>query len=98
VAQSCARSADANLKKQGVLPLWFKDKADYDLFQEADRVTIEKVAGLAPGKEVTLTVRHADGSTARVACTHTLNPQEIAWFHAGSALNYLKQQQEKAMA
>jgi len=98
VARSFARIAEANLKKQGVLPLWFKNKADYDLFQESDRVTLEDVAGLAPGKEVTLTVRHADGATAKVVCTHTLNPQEIAWFHAGSALNHLKQQQEKAMA
>jgi aconitate hydratase len=97
VARSFARIAEANLKKQGVLPLWFKNKADYDLFQESDRVTLEGVAGLAPGTAVTLTVRHTDGATVKVVCTHTLNPQEIAWFHAGSALNHLKQQQEKAM-
>jgi len=96
IARSFARIAEANLKKQGILPLWFKDKADYDLFQETDRVTIEGVAGLAPGQEVTLTVRHENNTTAKVACTHTLNQTEIAWFHAGSALNYLKQQQEKA--
>jgi len=98
MARSFARIAEANLKKQGILPLWFTDKADYALFQEADRVTIEDVAGLAPGKAVTLTVRHEDGSTDTVTCTHTLNRSEIDWFHAGSALNYLKQQQEKALA
>ncbi|RMF83299.1 MAG: aconitate hydratase, partial [Nitrospirae bacterium] len=96
IARSFARIAEANLKKQGILPLWFKDKADYDKFQEKDRVTIEDVAGLAPGKEVVLTVTHEDGSSDRVVCTHTLNEQQIAWFHAGSALNYLKQQQEQA--
>ncbi|MGD2062490.1 MAG: aconitate hydratase [Nitrospirota bacterium] len=98
VARSFARIAEANLKKQGILPLWFENKADYDLFQETDRVTIEDVAGLAPGKEVTLTVTHEDGSTDTVICSHTLNQEQIDWFQAGSALNYLKQQQEKAMA
>jgi len=94
VARSFARIAEANLKKQGILPLWFKDKADYDRFQEKDRVAIEAVADLAPGKEVTVTIAHEDGTTDQVACSHTLNQEQIHWFHAGSALNYLNQTQQ----
>jgi len=66
--------------------------------QEVDRVTIGDPSGLAPGKQVTLTVIHADGSRRTVQCSHALNQQQIDWFHAGSALNSLKQQHEKAMA
>ncbi|NCQ35683.1 hypothetical protein GW813_11570 [bacterium] len=58
--------------------------------QEVDRVTIEKVAGLALGKQVTLTVIHAGGSRRTVQCSHALNQQQIDWFHADSALNSLK--------
>ncbi len=96
VARSFARIAEANLKKQGILPLWFVNKADYDRFQERDRVTLNDVADLAPGKEVTLTVTHEDGSTDTVACSHTLNQEQIDWFDAGSALNHLKQQRQSA--
>jgi len=93
IARSFARIAEANLKKQGILPLWFADAADYDKVREDDRVTIEGLGGIAPGAPVTLTVRHADGKTDTVRCTHTLNESQIAWLKAGSALNAIREQQ-----
>ncbi len=32
---------------------------------------------------------HADDTTDELALSHTLNQDEIAWFRAGSALNYV---------
>lgn len=92
VANSYARIFEANLKKQGVLPLTFANKADYDKIQAKDRVTCEGLDQITPGKPVTLTVKHEDGSSDSVQVNHTLNADEINWFKAGSALNYVGSQ------
>ncbi len=49
LARSFARIAEANLKKQGVLPLTFADAADYDKIRADDVVDLEGLAALAPG-------------------------------------------------
>ena len=36
-------------------------------------------------------VNHADGSTDEFSVTHTLSPEQIEWFRAGSALNIIRQ-------
>ena len=40
LVRSFARIHETNLKKQGILPLTFQDPADYDRFEQNDRVTI----------------------------------------------------------
>src|SRR5215471_38807 len=40
LVRSFARIHETNLKKQGILPLTFADPKDYDLFDQADRVTV----------------------------------------------------------
>merc|ERR1712203_802498 len=40
VVKSFARIHETNLKKQGMFPLTFADKADYDTLQTGDRVSI----------------------------------------------------------
>jgi aconitate hydratase len=89
VANSYARIFEANLKKQAVLPFTFEDRADYDKVQAKDRITCESLDQLAPGKAVTLSIKHEDGSTDSIQVNHTLNDKEIDWFKAGSALNSL---------
>jgi aconitate hydratase len=89
VANSYARIFEANLKKQAVLPFTFSDKGDYDKVQSKDRVTCENLDQLAPGKAVTLSIKHEDGSTESIQVNHTLNEKELGWFKAGSALNSL---------
>jgi aconitate hydratase len=89
VANSYARIFEANLKKQAVLPFTFADRADYDKVQAKDRITCEGLDQLAPGKMVTLSIKHEDGSTDSIQVNHTLNDKEIGWFKAGSALNSL---------
>ncbi len=92
ITRSFARIHESNLKKQGVLPLTFADRADYDKVQETDRVSVIGLTSLAPGKPLQAVLRHADGSKDTVQLKHTLNAEQIAWFKAGSALNLLRKQ------
>ena len=80
--------AETNLKKQGMLPLTFANPADYDKIQPHDKVSIN-VSSLAPGKQLTLSVQHENGSTEQFALNHTFNQGQIEWFKAGSALNLM---------
>jgi len=86
VARSFARIAETNLKRQGILPLWFTNPADYDLVQETDRVSVLDLAGLAPGTTHVLVLAHADGSEHRVTVRHSISESQIDWFRRGSAL------------
>jgi aconitate hydratase len=92
IVRSFARIHESNLKKQGILPFTFVDPAAYDRVQELDRVSILGLSSLAPGREVTAALHHTDGSEERLQLRHTMNPEQIGWFRAGSALNVLKHQ------
>jgi aconitate hydratase len=91
IVRSFARIHETNLKKQGVLPFTFADAGDYEKVQATDRVSLHGLAHLAPGKDVDATLHHADGRTEKLRLKHTLTPDQIDWFKAGSALNLLKQ-------
>lgn len=88
IVKSFARIHETNLKKQGMLPLTFANPADYDLFREGDRISIN-VRDLAPGQQLTATVWHEDGSMVNIPLNHTFNENQIGWFVAGSALNLI---------
>jgi len=90
VVRSFARIHETNLKKQGILPLTFADPADYDKLQARDRISITGLANLAPGVSLTITARHNDGSENSFPVNHTMSPQQITWFKAGSALNMIR--------
>ncbi|KAJ1728248.1 Aconitate hydratase mitochondrial [Coemansia sp. Benny D160-2] len=89
VVKSFARIHETNLKKQGLLPLTFHNPADYDIITPADRISILGLAGLKPGKPLTLRATHPDGSHDDIRVDHTFNENQITWFHAGSALNHI---------
>ncbi|PIZ30960.1 MAG: aconitate hydratase [Alphaproteobacteria bacterium CG_4_10_14_0_8_um_filter_53_9] len=89
ISRTFARIHQSNLKKQGVLPLTFANPEDYDLVEEADKVSIHGLSSLAPGKPLKATLHHADGSSNEITLNHTLNEEQIEWFKAGSALNAL---------
>jgi aconitase A len=50
ITKSFARIHETNLKKQGMLPLTFSDKADYDKIRPDDLITLNGLANLAPGR------------------------------------------------
>jgi aconitate hydratase len=87
LARSFARIAETNLKKQGVLPLTFQDPADYERFEQNDRVTISGLHALEPGKPVIVRIKKPDGRTEELQLRHSMTREQIAWFRAGSALN-----------
>ncbi|MFA5862208.1 MAG: aconitase family protein, partial [Candidatus Thermoplasmatota archaeon] len=89
IARSFARIHETNLKKQGLLPLTFDDKADYAKVQEDDRISVLGLSTLAPDKPLTVVLTHKDGREDRFSVRHTFNPEQTLWFKAGSALNVL---------
>jgi len=93
ITRSFARIHEANLKKQGVLPLTFADPASYDLIGEDDRISIVGLADLAPDVPVSCVIRRPDGSSIEFSAIHTMNEEHIEWFRAGGALNIIRRKQ-----
>lgn len=87
IVRSFARIHETNLKKQGMLALTFANPADYDKVQPSDKVSILGLESFAPGKNLTLILKHSDGSTDQISLAHSFNEGQIEWFKAGSALN-----------
>ena len=90
ITRSFARIHEANLKKQGVLPLTFEDPGDYDRIRADDRLSIIGLSNLTPGQPLVCVVSHEDGEEERINLRHTMNPGQIDWFKAGSAMNHMK--------
>jgi len=91
IVKSFARIHETNLKKQGMLPLTFNNKADYDLVRPDDKVALVGLDALAPGGQIQCVLSHSDGSSDTILLDHTFNEQQIDWFKAGSALNRMKE-------
>ena len=89
LAKSFARIAETNLKKQGILPLWFAVESDYGKILEDDLVDID--TDVAVGEAVYVTTRHADGSVEAIEMKHTFSVEQLEWFKHGSALNWLRE-------
>ena len=97
LAKSFARIHETNLKKQGMLALTFANKDDYDKVREDDRISVEGIRTMKPGSKMTVTLRHADGTTEQFEATHTYNETQIAWLKAGSALNMISNSQKASV-
>jgi len=93
IARSFARIAETNLKKQGMLGLRFADPADYEKIQVDDRISLTGLGEIAPDRQITAVIHHADGSEDRILLDHTLNTEQVEWFKAGSALNVLRKKE-----
>lgn len=98
VCRSFARIHETNLKKSGVLPLTLVNPADYNRIPP--RATVSTVGlqkALQNKTNVILRVTGTDAmgnvfsSPMDIACSHTMNDTQIAWFRAGSALNLIQQ-------
>ncbi len=91
LVKSFARIHETNLKKQGMLALTFVDKNDYEKIKEDDKISIIGLSEFKPGKNLTVELTHKNGIKESFEVAHTYNEVQIAWFKAGSALNYMKQ-------
>ena len=90
IVKSFARIHEANLKKQGILPLTFDNKEDYNLINQEDKLTIQDTPNLEPDKQVIVNIEKPDGNHISIKTNHSLSDEQITWFKAGSALNYIK--------
>ena len=90
LVKSFARIHEANLKKQGILPLVFEDKNDYEKIEQFDKMTIGSLKDIAVDTPVEIILEKENGETEIIKANHSLSEDQIAWFFAGSALNYIK--------
>ena len=90
IVKSFARIHETNLKKQGMLGLTFVNNADYAKVRQDDKVDILDLAGMAPGKNLTVVLKHADGTSDSFEVKHTYNQLQIDWVKSGSALNKIR--------
>ena len=93
VVKSFARIHETNLKKQGMLGLTFSNESDYDLIQEGDKFSFVDLVDFTPNQPLTADLTHENGTKDTIKLKHTYNEAQIEWFKAGSALNYLKNNQ-----
>ncbi|KAI1913882.1 aconitate hydratase [Ophidiomyces ophidiicola] len=92
VSKSFARIHETNLKKQGVVPLTFVDKADYDKIDACDSVDTVGLYDLLQNGgqgDVKLLVFKRSGETLEIPVKHTLSKDQCGFILAGSALNLL---------
>ena len=89
LAKSFARIAQTNLKKQGIIPLLFKDKSDYDKIESKDTISTINLKDFDNKTNLKLSLNKPDGSFAIIETLHTFSENQIGWFKAGSALNLI---------
>lgn len=90
LVKSFARIHETNLKKQGILAVTFKNSDDYLRILEDDQFEVLGLDQFAPGVGLKLKIYHANGTSEEIELNHSYSEQQIHWFKAGSALNYMK--------
>lgn len=92
IVKSFARIHETNLKKQGMFALTFVDPADYEKVRQDDKIDILGFDTMAPGKNLTVVLKHSDGTSDSFEVAHTYNKAQIAWVGSGSALNKIREE------
>ncbi|CAN6643901.1 homocitrate dehydratase, mitochondrial [Trichomonascus vanleenenianus] len=103
LVKSFARIHETNLKKQGMLPVTFENPEDYDLISSQDKLeTVDLLDMLDKkgqnGGTLTLKLTKKDGTVHTIKAKHTMSEDQVEFFKAGSAINYignLKRQQQQ---
>lgn len=94
LAKSFARIHETNLKKQGMLALTFADNSDYEKIMEDDTMDIIGLSEFQPGKQLTMILHHSNGTNEKILLNHSYNQNQLEWFKAGSALNFIRKQNQ----
>jgi aconitate hydratase len=90
IAKSFARIHRRNLIAQGIVPLLFKDDADYDRAEQGQKWEIQDLHAIADGEdELQVEIEGAPSFTV----THDFLPREREIVVAGGLIRYLKAQQ-----
>ena len=97
LVKSFARIHETNLKKQGMLPLTFADEADYDRISGGDTLETVGLIDLVAqdgnnGGFLDVKVTKPNGESFIIKTKHTLSKDQIDFFKAGSAINFIGEQ------
>ncbi len=92
IVKSFARIHETNLKKQGMLALTFVNPDDYEKVRQDDKIDIPDFSEMAPYKNLTIRLKHSDGTTDSFEVAHTYNQAQIDWVKAGSALDKIREE------
>ena len=88
IAKSFARIHCANLANAGLIPLQFKDEADYDRFDQGDELALPMVkAEIAAGTDITVINKTKN---FEIKATAILTERQRDMVIAGGLLNYTK--------
>lgn len=80
-------------QKQGILPLWFADKAAYLKIGSGDvleTIGLEDVFSGRPDAAIKVKVIKPDNSSFEICTRHTMSSDQLKWLKSGSALNYIR--------
>lgn len=94
LVKSFARIHETNLKKQGMLPLTFENESDYDKISSGDVLeTVDLVDMIAKdgnnGGLLNIKVTKPSGESFFIKAKHTMSKDQVEFFKAGSAINYI---------
>ncbi|CCH47135.1 aconitate hydratase 1 [Wickerhamomyces ciferrii] len=94
LVKSFARIHETNLKKQGMLPLWFANEADYDKLSHGDVLETTNLVDMLEkngdnGGIINIKVTKANGETFEIETKHTMSKDQVDFFKAGSAINHI---------
>lgn len=89
LAKSFARIAQTNLKKQGIIPIIFKNKNDYEKIEANDTISTLNLTEFDSETNLKLSLNKPDGSSFVIETIHTFSKNQVGWFKAGSALNLI---------
>ncbi|AQZ10570.1 ACO2 (YJL200C) [Zygosaccharomyces parabailii] len=94
LVKSFARIHETNLKKQGMLPLTFADETDYDKIGSGDVLETVDLADMIAkdgdnGGNLDIRITKPSGEFFIVKAKHSMSKDQIEFFKAGSAINYI---------
>lgn len=92
IAKSFARIHLANLINFGILPMTFKNEADYDAFDLGDEIEISGLREAVRSMDSVVLTNKTKGSSCELVITLTARQREILL--AGGTLNYTKGKKE----
>jgi aconitate hydratase len=79
-----------------MLPLWFKNPADYEKISGSDKISILGLNDFKPGQEIKVEITHKDGSKDSFQTTSSINEGQWGWFKAGSGKRHHLQSYRKS--
>lgn len=94
LVKSFARIHETNLKKQGMLPLTFANETDYDKIGSGDVLETVDLADMIAkdgdnGGNLDIRITKPSGESFIVKAKHSMSKDQIEFFKAGSAINYI---------